>query len=323
MKESYIHNDLGIALAGFQRTADQIVDSLRKSVEMRPSQSLIYHYTDDIGLKGIIESGQLWLSDIFSLSDPSELSHGLSHAAKILNSKTENGPTDAKAFSEKFANFCKDGVQESAHYFVCSFSYDDDDLGQWRAYADNGHGYALGFDAQILVDVLVRNEADSDIRNIRTFPLAYDDTELVDINRQLIESTLPLISLPSTKALSSRQINNYLRDLSINLSLYSLEAALYFKHKAYENEKEFRFLQISRSNIPAPNVKWRHQPYELVKYIEFDWRSLRPGALKRIVVGPAADQYKATRFVNDCLKAFHTGDVEVTRSEIPYRAVPT
>ena len=323
MRESYIHNDLDIALAGFQSTADQIVDSLRKSVEMRPQQSLIYHYTNDIGLKGIIESGQLWLSDIFSLNDPSELSHGLSHAAEILDSKTKNGPTEAEEFAKKFANFCQDGLRESAHYFVCSFSYDSNDLGQWRAYADNGRGYALGFDAQALVDVLVRNEADSSERNIRTFPLAYDDKELVNIHRQLIESALPLISLPNTKTLDNWQLNNYWRDLSINLSLYTLEAALYFKHKAYKNESEFRLLQISRGDIPAPNVKWRHRPYELVKYIEFDWRSLRPEALKHIVIGPAADQHKATPFVKDCLKAFHTGDVEVTCSEIPYRAVPT
>jgi hypothetical protein len=31
---------------------------------------IIYHYTNDAGLRGILESGKLWLTDIFDLNDP-------------------------------------------------------------------------------------------------------------------------------------------------------------------------------------------------------------------------------------------------------------
>jgi hypothetical protein len=68
-------------------------------------------------------------------------------------------------------------------------------------------------------------------------------------------------------------------------------------------------------------VKRRYRSYELVKYREFDWRRVEAGALKRIIVGPAADRRKATRFAKECLAVFNPGAVEVTPSTIPYRAV--
>jgi hypothetical protein len=37
--------------------------------------------------------------------------------------------------------------------------------------------------------------------------------------------------------------------------------------------------------------------------------------------GPAEDRGKSTRFASDCLAAFNVGEVEVSCSKIPYRAV--
>jgi hypothetical protein len=110
-------------------------------------------------------------------------------------------------------------------------------------------------------------------------------------------------------------------ELSVELSVHALRAALFFKHEAYKNEREFRFLQVHRADVPPPEVKRRYRPYELVKYREFDWRRTQAGALKRVIVGPAADRGKATRFATECLAAFNGVAVEVTCSQIPYRAV--
>lgn len=150
MENAKIPQDMIDALAKFDSTAKQIIDSFCKTLESQEPPQTIYHYTNDVGLKGILETGQLWLSDIFNLNDPSELSHGFSHAVKILNNKAANGPPESKLFARDFSNFHQRGMQGAAHFFVCSFSRDDADLGQWRAYADNGRGYALGFDAKVL-----------------------------------------------------------------------------------------------------------------------------------------------------------------------------
>jgi hypothetical protein len=138
------------ALTQFDATSASLLNSFLSTVEEQKIPDIIYHYTNDVGLRGIMETGLIWLSDIFYLNDPSELRHGVSLAVDILNRKSESGPPESKVFAKHFTDFFQSGMQETAHYFVCSFSLDDNDLGQWRAYADNGRGYAIGFDAKVL-----------------------------------------------------------------------------------------------------------------------------------------------------------------------------
>jgi len=319
MENTNIPQEMKDALTKFDVTAEGIVKSLLDTVESQEPPKIIYHYTSDDGLRGILETGQLWLSDIFNLNDPSELSHGFSHAVNILNGKAAEGPPESQVFAKYFSAFHQAGMQGSAHYFVCSFSADGNDLGQWRAYADNGRGYALGFDAKALEDVFTKENGVA-IPNNCTFSVTYKDAVIAEFHRQMIDSMFGLISLPHGKNMESTALHAYMTELSVTLSVHVLRAALVFKHEAYRNETEYRFLQIHRADVPPPEVKRRYRSYELVKYREFDWKRLQAGALKRIVVGPAADPAKATRFATDCLAACNLENVEVVCSDIPYRA---
>jgi hypothetical protein len=137
----------------------------------------------------------------------------------------------------------------------------------------------------------------------------------------MVDNMLDLISLPRGRQMDEASINAYMKDLSVSLSLHALRAALFFKHEAYRNENEFRFMQVYAADVPAPEVKRRYRSYDLVKYREFDWKCVMPGALKQVIVGPPADRSKATRFLTQCLDAFKYGGVEVAWSKIPYRAV--
>jgi hypothetical protein len=74
-------------------------------VENRPAPSMVYHYTNDAGLKGIIENGTLWFSDIFDQNDPSELRHGLSIAIDILKSLATPERPEIEAFASQFERF--------------------------------------------------------------------------------------------------------------------------------------------------------------------------------------------------------------------------
>ena len=315
-----VPRDMQDELEKFNAEAEQIVHSFLGTLESQEPPSIIYHYTNDVGLRGILETGQLWLTDIFSLNDPSELSHGFSHAIKAMNAKAANGPPESRTFAKNFAAFAlQGGIQKAAHFFMCSFSSCRDDLGQWRAYADNGRGYALGFDAKAL-EIGFTKKGKKPIPNNSTFHVIYKDAEVAEIHRQIIEKMFHLISLPRGRNLQNAAINVYMAELQMLLTLHTLRAALFFKHEAYANEKEYRFLQIHKANVPLP-VKLKARPYSLVRYREFDWRSTSADALKEIVVGPAADYLKASQFARDCLGLFHPGTVGITHSEIPYRAM--
>lgn len=312
------------ALDKFSCEAGQITASFLKTLESQKPPPMIYHYTDDVGLRGVLEAGQLWLTDIFNLNDPSELNHGFSNAINVLNSMVANGPPESRKFAEHLTAFAQQrGIQGSAHFFVCSFSSCGDDLGQWRAYADNGRGYALGFDTTALENGFTKGGTPLPNTDTYTaaFPITYKDAELAKIHRRIIEKMLSLISLPRGRNLQSAAIDSFMTDLSVSLMTHTVNAALFFKHEAYDNEREYRFLQAYRHDAPPSEMKLRARRYSLIKYKEFDWRSVSAGALKRIVVGPAADHEKASQFARDCLRLCHAETVEITRSGIPYRAV--
>ncbi len=313
--------DMEDALDAFCVEAQTIIDTFLKTLEAQPIPPVIYHYTDDVGLRGILKTGQLWLTDIFNLNDPSEMKYGFSHALRILNSKAANGPPESKIFAKQLEDFAlSERIERTGFYFICSFSSCGNDLCQWRAYADNGRGYALGFDTKALRSVFTQ-ERGSRIPNY-PFHLTYDKAHLGEIQLMIIEKVFGLISLPRGRKLESAARDAYMHWLSTWFMVYALRAALCFKHKAYQNEKEYRFLQIHPATTP-PKFELRARPHELVKYREFDWRSGASGALKKIVVGPAADHEKAHRFAKECLRLWQ-GDaetVEITHSKIPYRAV--
>ena len=314
-----IPEEMRNALAKFGEEAEQILTSFAISLESYQPRPIIYHYTDDVGLRGILESGRLWLTDIFSLNDPSELKHGLSLAVRILNEKAANGPEESKLFARDFGSL-NEAIRRSAHYFVCSLSERGDDLGQWRAYADNGRGYALGFDAKALEDAFAKN-GKTPTSDRAVFPVTYQDATLGDIHRRIIEKMFDLISLPRGKKLHPDAIMQYVLQLSVSLAAHALHGGLFFKHEAYSNEKEYSFLEIHRADV-VPDVKLRSRPYSLVRYREFDWKGTATTTpLKKIVFGPAANQEAALRFAEDCLRQFVLGKVEVIASAIPYRTL--
>lgn len=192
--------DLCYALDKFDRDALKILEPLLSELEYRDLPPTIYHYTTDIGLRGILESGKLWLTDIFALNDPSELRHGYQLATSSLTNEVENGPEEYRQFANDFIGALehekedREGIERSAHYFVCSFSKDGNDLGQWRAYADDGRGYALEFKTSCLEKAFTESSRTRTRANIlasdgETFPVTYNDVQLSDIHKKLIQKS--------------------------------------------------------------------------------------------------------------------------------------
>jgi len=313
-----VPRDMRDALAKLGHEAEEIVDTFLTTLEAIPPPPILYHYTNDVGLKGILESGRIWLTDILSLNDPSELSHGLSHAITILNGKAANGLPESKLFAADFEEMIRLGkVQKSGDYFICSFSSAGDDLGQWRAYADNGRGYALGFDANALEDAFIR-QAGAPVQ--KAFPVIYNDARLIEIHRNIIEKMFALISLPRGRDLGDDAIKGYMAELYTLISVHALHAGLHFKHEAYANEQEYRFMQVHPPGNQPLVTKLRTHSYSSIRYQEFDWKDAGRNVLKKIVIGPSASVEKATAFAKESLLLADQQAVAITCSAVPYRA---
>ena len=310
--------DMREALAGFGTQAEEIVGAFLSTLEAAPSPEILYHYTDEGGLKGILTSGQLWLTDILTLNDPSELTHGLTLASQILSDKAASGPPESKLFAGDFAEFIQAGeLQRSGEYFSASFSSQGDDLTQWRAYANSARGYALGFDAKLLEELFLK-EPGAPI--LSTFSVSYDDPRLMSIDQQLIDQMFGLISLPRGRGLSKDAINGYMGELFSLIAVHALHAGMHFKHEAYRHESEYRFLRVYPPETPSVRVKRRDHAGTSIKYEEFYWAAASALPLRRIVIGPAADTVLAAKLIRDLLPRPETPTVQTVLSRIPYRA---
>jgi hypothetical protein len=311
--------DISNKLKTFKNKCGGEINKLVDKVNERPLPPMIFHYTNDSGLKGILEGGNLWLTNITNLNDPTELKYGFSHAIKFMNERAESGHEVTRNFARRFEEFMGGGhVEKIAHHFVCCFSSEGDDLGQWRSYSDNGRGFALGFETKLLEDAFTKKPDPSCSK--QTFRLTYSDNELLNLNRNTIERVFPLIALPVGRGLDDSALNAYVRSLFETTWMQCLLISLFFKHEQYAYEAEYRFLE-THPGSSLPHVEFRMKPYELVTYRVFSWRKAAPGALKKIVIGPAADKTKAALFVESCLQYFHPGHpIEVVQSTIPYRS---
>ena len=291
MKPPY-PQDMRDALDNFRSAAEGLVSSWTRTLQA-PAPT-IYHYTNDVGLRGVLQSGQFWLTNIFKLNDPSEIYHGFFCAIDLLKSKASTGQPEHKNFADRLRGFIdRHGIEKLGHFFICSFSSSGDDLGQWRAYADNGRGYALGFDTQLLEDSYTRQKTSP--QNSEAFVMTYNNAELDGMQEQIIDLIFPLVSLAVGRNLDNAACLAYLADLYTWLSVYALRFAVFFKHPAYANEREYRFLETYGADVTPP-VSFRARPYSLISYREFNWKSVNAAALREIVIGPGADKKLAYQF---------------------------
>lgn len=312
---SALPTEMQDALSRFEKEAIEITGEFKSDLNKVAAPPVLYHYTTDVGLRGILASGNIWLTDIFSLNDPSELRHGFLLAADALDSKVKDASPVCQGFAKIFRNSINKGIEQTAHYFSCSFSTADNDLSQWRAYSDDGRGYVVGFDGNSL-EHLFWDDFESAIAIRECFPVTYDDEKIVSIHRKLIESIFPLLSQFST---THPLFKDFFRQLTIKLASHVLDLSLHFKHAAFKNEREYRFLQMHRGDT-QPNLKFRPRADELIRYLEFDWRAAGEDVFRKIVIGPAADYEKAPAYAQRCLDDFGFKNVEIVRSDIPYRS---
>jgi hypothetical protein len=308
--------DMTRGIEVFRERASSLVERLVRRSNRQRRPRLIYHYTNNAGLMGIVEKGELWLTNAAFLNDPRELEHGVEPALRRIEAASREGRQELAWFVEPLGRSLRENLSEIAHCFICSFSREHDDLGQWRGYGDTGKGYAIGFEAKTL-------EAAFNARpggHSQSFPLEYSEIALRRIQAEIAALVLPLVAAPRGRRLPNRVIGRYMGRLAAALAENVILAAILFKHAAYENEREIRFLEIHAIDGVA-DVRHRSRGYKRVPFTVFDWRRAAPKALKKIIIGPGGDLDRCRQFAEECLRAggFRIRDGMIGKSAIPYR----
>jgi hypothetical protein len=267
---------------------------------------LLYHYTSQEGLLGILRDKSLRMSSIFHLSDAAEFSYAIQMAQTTLTMKwaRETGPLlelydgllDAISVLESFAQMS---------LYVCSFSGIGDLLSQWRAYTPNGIGYSIGFEASFLKQ---RAQA----QGFGLAPCIYD----ADFQRALVEKLLNLIAVSHEEGK-----DDVMDGLKFRFSSALLRLAPLFKDPSFKEEMEWRVIsQVNRSS--AATAEFRPGKSTLIPFQRFDLRDenqkIRIG---QVYVGPNPHlklSVGTTRFLFVCKEV--SGPRQVEASSTPYRS---
>ena len=283
----------------------------------------LYHYTNGYGLKGILESGRIWFTDYRHLNGPSELTHGIDMAHDVARLLSMAADGRSRLFLENIKDlFRHDNFATTLEFFIASFSRARDDLGQWRAYADNGRGFAIGFSPGIFCI------GDPVPDRLPEFvgPVRYKLNEVCGRHGAALEEAVAIFldtvkanaDLVSDKAIGIPFMDQFAREIIAQPLIWN---CLTSKHPAYEHEQEVRLLLMGMPERLAPHVMTRLRGSEIVPYIAHPMPLREPNNIAEIVVGPAAplDTQRTLRTMLASLGL--DPNIVVGRSDIPYRAL--
>jgi len=201
-----------------------------------------YHYTSVAGGLGIISSRSVWLTDYRYLNDRRELRQGM----ESLLSKIPESHRSAFNRAIRWHDMRN-------HHCVFSLSSSPKILSQWRAYASDGTGFALGLNIQFL-----------EYAGLSLVECRYEDHdkygwELLDKHSRFIAS----VHSASKQHVGENDLMGWVSDQRSNF--YSLiEDLIALKNPAFSEEKEMRAVWSKQSG----ELKMRTARDLIIPYVE-------------------------------------------------------
>ncbi len=119
--------------------------------EKLPPQ-VLYHYTGQAGLLGIVNTAELWATKIQYMNDATEFGISLVMARKELDSMMSRYNSSTKKAACARLKESLSGLEDINIFAVC-FCENGDLLSQWRGYSGITHGYSIGFDPESLMHI--------------------------------------------------------------------------------------------------------------------------------------------------------------------------
>mgnify|MGYP003383095939 CR=1 FL=1 len=184
--------------------------------------TVLYHYCTPDAFIEIVKNKTIRFSDINLLNDEQEGRYGYDVFIEAANSMLSgNKPDLIDGFDVEFVDLV-DGAWHNMGFrltsFLSCFSVDGDSLGQWRAYAADAEGFAIGFRAS----------------RIRALPVQLLDV-LYDRENQLSEMKIALAAL----YLELKEAGLSPEEFGTKVNLIAASSAA-FKNTAWHEEKEVR-----------------------------------------------------------------------------------
>jgi hypothetical protein len=277
----------------------------------------LFHYTDMGGLQGIINSEQFWFTSVFHLNDPSELAYGVGAAMQVMKAEAKGAGPVIEELTNR-VEYILLHAPDVFGFFIASFSRDSNDLGQWRAYADNGRGVSMGLTPG-LFQIVLDQASLTVVEKTLAAPVTYSLDECKRNFEEPIKRAVSIAVRDAGAATSDAELNEFIYRMAVALSPSLLIHAITTKHPAYEAERETRLVLMNQHTNLGRHVKTRTRGPHLIPFVQSPLPVCKPGNLTCIIVGPAADD-RAVEAVRALMRSHNLPIKLVGKSLIPYRA---
>lgn len=278
----------------------------------KSTADVLYHYTTQAGLLGILKNKVLWASHIHYLNDRKEFWHAFDVAHEKIRERFRQTSDLSETQKLEVLGTALDRLKH-ANVFVGSFSKDGDSLSQWRAYGGDGNGFAIGFSRTELKRL-------AKINGWRLGSCVYDLKEQIDKISSLIDSKMATDF--ETGRISSNPTNpNEIYVLTPDFEEFSnkiSKIAPLVKHSAFRDEREWRLV----ADGPAKIDRTHHRPGRsmLIPYCEFPLAiDEHLNCITHITIGPTPHMELSERSLSSYLHSNGCEKVLIQKSEIPYR----
>ncbi len=275
-----------------------------KKVRFEPTEgALLYHYCSPATLHAIIQNKTIRLADISQMNDSMELKWGLD----LLRGEIERQSNIAEG-AQYLLERAMRHVQEGAVCLASCLSTQADVLSQWRAYADNGAGFAIGFDAEMFESLPVT-----------MFEVCYDPagqrervaelvSKMIELESKLGDTSAdkllfdPLAEILNIEPSDDDEADDALdavtrRHLFImeRASLYGTYDLAAFKNPAFSEESEVRVVHLAKVDDHA-DLRVR------LLGMETDWGSERVPQLQFAMRGSSPICYLDAPIPNEMVR---------------------
>lgn len=306
---------------------------------------ILYHYCSPEAFLGIIQGRKLWLSNLNNMSDYLEGSWVVGIINEVLSElvpKYSSEAIDRVARSYNIAKFSP---------YVCCFSEDGDLLSQWRGYASDGHGFAIGFDSSLFPRAQgvprMAGFGDKDKEKLYLAKIDYDHERQKNHVKSLLE-----FAIRHEEEKDNTNINlvfeqsEYLIKISQEMGFgqllpYSCGSvydaikwlagyAVIAKNPAFHEELEYRLIHaplITASSITNQTIeslfelsdpKYRVANGNVCAYYEFDFSGyMKDGIIQEVVLGPKNGTSESA--LRALFGKSEKPDVQIRRSRASYR----
>lgn len=297
--------------------------------------SLIYHYTSSAALISIVANNELWLSEATYLNDRHEIELGRRLACDCVKARIAAEPSaEVRAMFELTLSYF-DSRADPQVYVAC-FSFEGDDLTQWRAYGGTDAPVAIelehsplmfGYTSEGVLDRVIYNAEDQRWVFDRLLT-AYGDAYRDDIRDPIpVERRGPPLTVEEENEIVAGSLYHALWHYIVTC-----------KDPAFASEREVRFIYTahdysqdggSRSwypEHPAPRFRERAGrviPYLTSSNLEFSnmdrIREAERLPIRSVRIGPTAEPALIQRGIRRLLDTHGHQDTTVTISTSPFR----